>query len=117
LPEEYGDIRAAARDVCDATVAPNAAETDETGRFPQASYTALCAADVHAPYIPVEYRLAWRPRRAPRPPSPPPCHRCSARSRTSNAVTCHGWRGAGREVASMRVPGWVRDGNHDVIDG
>src|SRR5436305_10991501 len=55
LPEEYAVIRAAAREVCDAKVAPNAAETDETARFPQASYTALCAADLHASHIPVEY--------------------------------------------------------------
>ena len=55
LPEEYAVIRTAARDVCTAKVAPNAAETDETGRFPKASYEALVAADLHAPHIPVGY--------------------------------------------------------------
>ncbi|GAB3139414.1 acyl-CoA dehydrogenase [Micromonospora sonneratiae] len=55
LPEEYDEIRAAVRDVCDARVAPNAAETDETSEFPKASYDALRSADFHAPHIPVEY--------------------------------------------------------------
>ncbi|GAA4680490.1 acyl-CoA dehydrogenase [Phytohabitans rumicis] len=48
-------MREAVRAVCDAKVAPNAAEADETGEFPKASYDALRAADFHAPHIPVEY--------------------------------------------------------------
>ncbi|MEV4479238.1 acyl-CoA dehydrogenase family protein [Micromonospora coxensis] len=55
LPEEHEAIREAVREVCDAKVAPNAAEADETGEFPKASYDALRAADFHAPHIPVEY--------------------------------------------------------------
>ncbi|SCG66760.1 acyl-CoA dehydrogenase family protein [Micromonospora coxensis] len=55
LPEEHEAIREAVREVCDAKVAPNAAEADETGEFPKASYDALRAADFHAAHIPVEY--------------------------------------------------------------
>ncbi|HEX5595809.1 MAG TPA: acyl-CoA dehydrogenase family protein [Micromonosporaceae bacterium] len=55
LSEEHVAIREAVRAVCDAKVAPNAAEADETAEFPKASYEALRAADFHAPHIPVEY--------------------------------------------------------------
>ncbi|MFV2019827.1 acyl-CoA dehydrogenase family protein [Micromonospora sp. LOL_023] len=55
LPEEHVAIRAAVREVCDAKVAPNAAEADESAQFPTASYDALRAADFHAPHIPEEY--------------------------------------------------------------
>ncbi|MFY1673083.1 acyl-CoA dehydrogenase family protein [Plantactinospora sp. WMMB334] len=55
LPEEHEAVRGAVREVCDAKVAPNAAEADETGEFPKASYDALRAADFHAPHIPEEY--------------------------------------------------------------
>jgi alkylation response protein AidB-like acyl-CoA dehydrogenase len=55
LSEEHRAIRAAVRAVCDAKVAPHAAEADETGEFPKASYEALKAADFHAPHIPEEY--------------------------------------------------------------
>lgn len=55
LPEDHDTIRAAVREVCDARVAPNAAEADETGEFPKASYDALRSSDFHAPHIPVEY--------------------------------------------------------------
>ena len=55
LPEDHETIRAAVREVCDAKVAPHAAEADETGEFPKASYDALRAADFHAPHIPEEY--------------------------------------------------------------
>ncbi len=55
LPEDHEAIREAVREVCDAKVAPNAAEADETGEFPKASYDALRAADFHAPHIPAEY--------------------------------------------------------------
>jgi alkylation response protein AidB-like acyl-CoA dehydrogenase len=55
LPEEHAEIRDAVRAVCDAKVAPNAAEADETAEFPTASYDALRAADFHAPHIPIEY--------------------------------------------------------------
>jgi alkylation response protein AidB-like acyl-CoA dehydrogenase len=53
--EEHEAFRAAVREVCDAKVAPNAAETDELAVFPKASYEALVAADFQAPHIPEEY--------------------------------------------------------------
>ena len=43
--EEHQAFRAAVREVCDAKVAPNAAETDELAEFPKASYEALVAAE------------------------------------------------------------------------
>ncbi|MGC4838652.1 acyl-CoA dehydrogenase family protein [Micromonospora vinacea] len=55
LPDEHQAIREAVREVCAAKVAPHAAEADETGEFPKASYDALRAADFHAPHIPEEY--------------------------------------------------------------
>src|SRR6478736_2288456 len=55
LPEDHETIRAAVREVCDARVAPNAAEADEHSEFPKASYEALRASDFHAPHIPAEY--------------------------------------------------------------
>jgi alkylation response protein AidB-like acyl-CoA dehydrogenase len=55
LSEEHQAIREAVRAVCDAKVAPHAAEADESGQFPQASYDALAAADFAAPHIPEEY--------------------------------------------------------------
>jgi len=55
VPEDHEAIRAAVREVCDARVAPNAAEADENSEFPKASYDALRASDFHAPHIPVEY--------------------------------------------------------------
>jgi alkylation response protein AidB-like acyl-CoA dehydrogenase len=55
LPEDHEAIRAAVREVCEARVAPHAAEADESGEFPKASYDALRASDFHAPHIPAEY--------------------------------------------------------------
>lgn len=55
LSDEHAAIREAVREVCTAKVAPNAAQADETGEFPQASYDALRASDFHAPHIPAEY--------------------------------------------------------------
>ncbi|MDI1460458.1 acyl-CoA dehydrogenase family protein [Catellatospora sp. KI3] len=55
LSEEHVAIREAVREVCDAKVAPNAAEADESSEFPQASFDALRASDFHAPHIPEEY--------------------------------------------------------------
>jgi alkylation response protein AidB-like acyl-CoA dehydrogenase len=55
LSEEHIAIREAVRELCDAKVAPNAAEADERGEFPQASYDALRASDFHAPHIPAAY--------------------------------------------------------------
>ncbi len=55
LSEEHQAVREAVRVVCDAKVAPHAAEVDETGTFPQAAYDALVASDFAAPHIPEEY--------------------------------------------------------------
>jgi alkylation response protein AidB-like acyl-CoA dehydrogenase len=55
LPAEHDAIREAVRDLCAGKVAPYAAEADESGEFPQASYDALRSADFHAPHIPEEY--------------------------------------------------------------
>jgi alkylation response protein AidB-like acyl-CoA dehydrogenase len=55
LSEEHRAIREAVRAVCDDKVAPHAAEADETGEFPKASYEALRASDFHAPHIPEVY--------------------------------------------------------------
>jgi alkylation response protein AidB-like acyl-CoA dehydrogenase len=55
LSEEHEAIRAAVRAVCDAKVAPHAAEADATGQFPRAAYDALVAADFAAPHIPEEF--------------------------------------------------------------
>ena len=55
LSEEHRAIREAVRAVCDAKVAPHAAEVDESGAFPQAAYDALASADFAAPHIPQEY--------------------------------------------------------------
>ncbi len=55
LSEEHLAIREAVRAVCDAKVAPAAAEVDEKGEFPQASYDALAASDFAAPHIAEAY--------------------------------------------------------------
>jgi alkylation response protein AidB-like acyl-CoA dehydrogenase len=55
LSEEHQAIREAVRAVCDAKVAPTAAEVDESGEFPQAAYDALAAADFAAPHVGEEY--------------------------------------------------------------
>ncbi len=55
LSEDHEAIREAVREVCDARVAPHAAEADETAEFPKASYDALRASDFHAPHIPAEF--------------------------------------------------------------
>jgi len=55
LSDEHVAVREAVREVCTDKVAPHAAEADETGEFPQASFDALRASDFHAPHIPAEY--------------------------------------------------------------
>jgi alkylation response protein AidB-like acyl-CoA dehydrogenase len=55
LSDEHRAIRAAVRQLCEAKVAPHAAEVDETAEFPKAAYEALAAADFSAPHIPEEY--------------------------------------------------------------
>ncbi|HEX6246430.1 MAG TPA: acyl-CoA dehydrogenase family protein [Nocardioidaceae bacterium] len=55
LSEEHQAIREAVRAVCDAKVAPYAAEVDESGEFPQSAFDALVSADFAAPHIGEEY--------------------------------------------------------------
>ncbi len=55
LSEEHQAVREAARAVCDAKVAPFAAEVDEQARYPREAAEALLAADFHAPHIPEQY--------------------------------------------------------------
>ena len=55
LPDEHRMLQEAVRAVCDDKIAPLAAEVDESGEFPQASYDALRKADFHAVHVPEEY--------------------------------------------------------------
>ncbi len=55
MSEEHQAIREAVRSVCDAKVAPFAADVDENGRYPEEAAAALLAADFHAPHVPEEY--------------------------------------------------------------
>src|SRR5215218_7352900 len=55
LSEEHQAIREAVRAICDAKVAPFAADVDENARYPQEVAEALLAADFHAPHVPEEY--------------------------------------------------------------
>jgi alkylation response protein AidB-like acyl-CoA dehydrogenase len=55
LSDEHQAIREAVRAVCEAKVAPFAAEVDEQARYPQEAADALRAADFHAPHVPEEY--------------------------------------------------------------
>jgi alkylation response protein AidB-like acyl-CoA dehydrogenase len=55
LSEEHRAIREAVRDLCEAKVAPYAAEVDEEGRYPEEAEKALRQADFHAPHVPEEY--------------------------------------------------------------
>jgi alkylation response protein AidB-like acyl-CoA dehydrogenase len=55
LSDEHQAVREAVRAICDAKVAPYAAEVDEEARYPQEAHDALLAADFHAPHVPEEY--------------------------------------------------------------
>ena len=55
LSEEHRAIREAVRSLCEAKVAPYAAEVDEQARYPEEAAAALLAADFHAPHVPEEY--------------------------------------------------------------
>lgn len=55
LSEEHQAIREAVRAICDAKVAPFAAEVDEQARYPREAAEALQAADFHAPHVPEAY--------------------------------------------------------------
>jgi acyl-CoA dehydrogenase len=53
--EEHEMLRESVRALAEAKIAPRAAEVDEKGEFPQASWDALVAADLHAVHIPEAY--------------------------------------------------------------
>src|SRR3954447_23292743 len=55
LTEEHRAIREAVRALCEAKVAPYAADVDEHARYPEEAAAALLAADFHAPHVPEEY--------------------------------------------------------------
>jgi alkylation response protein AidB-like acyl-CoA dehydrogenase len=55
LSEEHRAIREAVRELCEAKVAPYAAEVDEESRYPVEAAKALQQADFHAPHVPEEY--------------------------------------------------------------
>ncbi len=55
LSEEHQAIREAVRSLCEAKVAPHAADVDAKARYPQEAADALQAADFHAPHVPEEY--------------------------------------------------------------
>ncbi len=55
LSPEHDMLRESVRAVCEDKIAPLAAEVDESGEFPQASYDALRKADFHAVHIPEAY--------------------------------------------------------------
>jgi len=55
LSEEHQAIREAVRAVCDAKIAPFAADVDENARYPEEAAAALLASDFHAPHVPEQY--------------------------------------------------------------
>ncbi|MEI2820792.1 MAG: acyl-CoA dehydrogenase family protein [Marmoricola sp.] len=55
LSEEHMAVREAVRDLCDAKIAPFAAEVDAEARYPHEAAAALLASDFHAPHVPEEY--------------------------------------------------------------
>ncbi len=55
LSEEHQAVREAVRSICDAKVAPYAAEVDAQARYPQEAHEALLSSDFHAPHVPMEY--------------------------------------------------------------
>jgi len=55
LSDEHKAVREAVRALCDAKIAPFAAEVDEQARYPQEAADALLAADFHAPHVPEQY--------------------------------------------------------------
>lgn len=55
LSEEHVEIRKAIRELCEAKIAPFAAEVDEEARYPQEAHDALVASDFYAPHVPEAY--------------------------------------------------------------
>ena len=55
LSEDHEAIREAVRDICEAKIAPYAAEVDDKARYPQEAHDALVASDFFAPHVAEEY--------------------------------------------------------------
>src|SRR5512143_2137658 len=55
LTDDHEMLREVVRSLCEAKIAPHAAEVDEKAEFPQTAYDALRAGDFHAPHVPEEY--------------------------------------------------------------
>lgn len=55
LTDDYHELRAAVRAICDDKIAPHAAEVDEKAIFPTAANEALTAADFHAAHVGEQY--------------------------------------------------------------
>ena len=53
--DDHAELRRVVRSLCDAKIAPFAAEVDQTSRFPAEAYAALVASDFAAPHIPIEF--------------------------------------------------------------
>ncbi|WP_268788266.1 MULTISPECIES: acyl-CoA dehydrogenase family protein [unclassified Nocardioides] len=55
LSEEHQSLKETVRAMCDAKIAPFAAEVDELARYPHEAAEALLASDFHAPHVPEVY--------------------------------------------------------------
>ncbi|MGN0063002.1 MAG: acyl-CoA dehydrogenase family protein [Nocardioides sp.] len=55
LSEDHEAIREAVREICEAKIAPFAAEVDDQARYPQEAEDALIASDFYAPHVAEEY--------------------------------------------------------------
>ena len=55
LPEEHIELRSVLRDLCEAEVAPYAADVDEQARFPEEALKVLCDSGFAAVHVPEEY--------------------------------------------------------------
>ncbi len=55
LSEEHQAIRRAVRAMCEARIAPHAAQVDAEPRYPREAAEALTATDFHAPHVPEAY--------------------------------------------------------------
>lgn len=55
LGDDHVELRRLVRGLCDAKIAPFAADVDQTAEFPAHAYAALVASDLAAPHIPTEF--------------------------------------------------------------
>ncbi len=55
LSEDHEAIREAVREICEAKIAPFAADVDDQARYPQEAQDALIASDFYAPHVAEEY--------------------------------------------------------------